>query len=120
MFILTHSKTLNGDSVFTTSDNQSVKVLAIENAIKDVVSLRGKPKLLFVTSCRAIKNDISETWYDPGVAIEEKDKKSDCLGDDEEFDDWVKIPNDSDFVLVSATEKGHKAFCSALNLFKVS
>lgn len=55
-----------------------------------------------------------------GIAIEEKDKKSDCLGDDEEFDDWVKIPNDSDFVLVSATEKGHKAFCSALNLFKVS
>lgn len=76
MFILTHGKTLNGDSVFTTSDNQSVKVLAIENAIKDVASLRGKPKLLFVTSCRAIKNDISETWYDPGVAIEEKDEKS--------------------------------------------
>ena len=75
MFILTHGKTLNGDSVFTTSDNQLVKVLAIENAIKNVASLRGKPKLLFVTSCRAIKNDISETWNDPGVAIEEKDEK---------------------------------------------
>ena len=110
MFILAHGKTLNGDSVFTTSDNQSVKVLAIENAIKDVASLRGKPKLLFVTSCRAIKNDISETWYDPGVAIEEKDKKSDCLGDDEEFDDWVKIPNDSDFVLVLQLKKGTRPF----------
>lgn len=95
MFILAHGNTAKkneevekGAAYFITNQGEKIAVSTIKDSIESTKSLFGKPKLLFVQSCRG-------STVDTGV------KKADA--DDE------KVPRGSDFLISFATLKSRIA-----------
>lgn len=96
MFILAHGDTVNNEPFIRAGDQQDVLISTIEKSILSSEGLIGKPKLLFLQSCRGGEPD-------SGVQFEEYDST------EEESDVVVKIPTDSDFLTAYATVKGRPA-----------
>lgn len=101
MFILAHGGTYSGQedekgdeckigsAFFKTTEKKKIPLSKIKKSIENAPALYGKPKLLFVQTCRG---DIG----DPGVKIKEDGKE--------------RIPSCSDFLLSFAASEGFPSF----------
>uniref|UniRef100_A0A1X7T6G9 Caspase family p20 domain-containing protein n=1 Tax=Amphimedon queenslandica TaxID=400682 RepID=A0A1X7T6G9_AMPQE len=95
MFILAHGGTENMSAYFLTSDNKRYKVSSIKKKIESIDDLNGKPKLLFIQSCRGDLLDTGLEVLDGNHG--EKNKTP------------SKIPRGSDFLTSFATIEDYAA-----------
>ena len=90
MFILAHGGSHNGAAYFKTFDEQQINVSLIKNSIESTSSLIGKPKMLFLQSCRG-------STLDTGYEVMDAPR------------DIKKIPRGSDFLVSFATIEDYAA-----------
>ena len=95
MFVLAHGGTIFNEAYFATASDESVAIQFLENSIKKIEGLNGKPKLLFVQACRG--------------AVRDSGVETDSI-EEEETDMAVRIPSHSDFITIYATVSGYAAF----------
>lgn len=79
MFILAHGGSHNGVANFTTFDKQQINVSLIKNKIETNPSLIGKPKMLFLQSCRGSTLDTGYEVMDAPPNIKVIPRGSDFL-----------------------------------------